>query len=150
VSHRDEADDMANEEKSAVGYARPPKQTRFSKGQSGNPAGRPKSLPSFKSELAQELQQPFAFLEGGKTSQVTKQRALIKSLMAAAIDGDGRAVSALLSCMRHYNIGVDEDRAPEVDVKDLEFLQTYIDGERTRLAQEAPSAETSDDPDTAK
>jgi hypothetical protein len=83
-----------------VGYGRPPKTGRFRKGSSGNPTGRPKKMPSFKSELARELQQPRAYSENGKSWQGTNLRAFVKSLVAAAIDCDGRAVAALLSAIR--------------------------------------------------
>src|SRR5258708_2202511 len=108
----------------SVGYGRPPKTTRFQKG-SGNPTGRPKKMPSFASELARELQQPRAYSENGKTWQGTNLRAFVKSLVAAAIDCDGRAVAALLSAIRQYGIGADEETS-EVDVEDLELLQAYL------------------------
>ena len=128
----------------SVGYGRPPKKTRFEKGSSGNPTGRPKKIPSLKSELARELQQPRAYSVNGKSWQVTNLRAFVKSLVAAAIDCDGRAVAALLSAIRQYGIGTDEETS-EVDVEDLELLQAYLDAERARRKQEASSATTSAD-----
>lgn len=40
---------MSNENNYEVGYRKPPKKTRFQKGISGNPGGRPKSSRSFES-----------------------------------------------------------------------------------------------------
>jgi hypothetical protein len=138
---------MTDFDDDSVGYGRPPKTTRFQKGSSGNPTGRPKKMPSLKAELARELQQPRAYSENGKSWQGTNLRAFVKSLVAAAIDCDGRAVAALLSAIRQYGIGTDEETS-EVDVEDLELLQAYVDAERARRKQEAPSATTSDDSDS--
>jgi len=131
----------------AVGYGRPPKTARFRKGRSGNPSGRPQKMPSLKAELARELQQPRAYSEDGKSWQGTNLRAFVKSLVAAAIDCDGRAVAALLSAIRQYGIGADEETS-EVDVEDLELLQAYLDAERARRKQEAPSATTGAESDS--
>jgi hypothetical protein len=47
---------MSNEKK--IGYASPPAQTRWQKGQSGNPKGRPKSKSEMVQDAASILNQP--------------------------------------------------------------------------------------------
>lgn len=78
-----------------VGFKKPPKQTQFKPGQSGNPLGRPKGTKNFKTDLEEELQTKIVIREGGKTLQVSKQRALLMSLIANAIKGDVRAANTL-------------------------------------------------------
>jgi hypothetical protein len=80
-----------------VGYRRPPKATRFKPGQSGNPKGRPKGSANLATDLAAELNEQITVREGGQARRLTKQRALIKSLMAKALQGDVRATTALLA-----------------------------------------------------
>ncbi len=48
-----------------VGYGKPPQHTRFRKGQSGNPTGRPKGARNLKTELLEELQEQILVREGG-------------------------------------------------------------------------------------
>lgn len=47
-----------------VGYRKPPRHTRFRKGQSGNPKGRPKGAKNLKTELEEELQEKIVVREG--------------------------------------------------------------------------------------
>src|SRR5215510_7705628 len=80
-----------------VGYRKPPHATRFKPGQSGNPKGRPKGSPNLATDLSTELSELITVREGGAARRVSKQRALIKSLMAKALQGDVRAITALLT-----------------------------------------------------
>lgn len=80
-----------------VGYKRPPKATQFKPGQSGNPKGRPKGVKNLATDLKEELEERITVTEGGKPLQVTKQRAMFKTLMAKALKGDSRAANVLIN-----------------------------------------------------
>jgi hypothetical protein len=115
-----------------VGYRRPPKHSQFKKGCSGNPKGRPKRVSSFKADLSAELQEKVTLTENGKERKITKQRAFIKTLTAAAIKKDIKAVTALLACMRYFGVGVEEQAIENVDVEDLELLENYLAQQRKK------------------
>ena len=69
-----------------IGYGKPPKSGQFKRGRSGNPKGRPKGSLKLATDLAAELNEQITVREDGKPRRVSKQRALIKSLMAKAFD----------------------------------------------------------------
>ena len=82
-----------------VGYGKPPKHSRFKPGQSGNPRGRPKGTKNLKTDLMEELGEKIVIREGDRSQKISKQRALLKSVVNRAIKGDVRAVSIALSTM---------------------------------------------------
>jgi hypothetical protein len=136
---------MANErEQDDAGFGRPPKHARFKKGTSGNPRGRPKQVANFKADLAAELQEKLVLTENGKQRRVSKQRAFVKTLVAAAIKKDIRAVNALLACMRYFGVGSEELTIETADASDLDLLETYLAQRRKKQKRDAdsPTGET--------
>jgi hypothetical protein len=80
-----------------VGYGKPPKHAQFKKGRSGNPKGRPKDTKNLKTDLKEELQEVIVAREGDRTVKISKQRAVVKSLVAKTVKGDTRAASTFLN-----------------------------------------------------
>ena len=79
-----------------VGYGKPPKGTQFKPGQSGNPRGRPKGTKNLKTDLMEELREKIVIREGDRPQKVSKQRAMVKSVVNRAIKGDPRSTSIAL------------------------------------------------------
>jgi hypothetical protein len=80
-----------------VGYGRPPSRTRFRKGRSGNPKGRPKGARNFGTALQEALGQTVLVREGGSERRVTRRGAVVLSLLAKALKGDVRAAALLIA-----------------------------------------------------
>lgn len=81
----------------AVGYGKPPTHSRFQPGQSGNPRGRRKGTKNLKTDLVEELNETVVVREGDRSRRVSKQRALMKSLVARTLKGDARAGNTLVN-----------------------------------------------------
>ncbi|MEE4236049.1 MAG: DUF5681 domain-containing protein [Anderseniella sp.] len=88
--------DQNDEDAYEVGYGRPPKSTRFRKGQSGNPKGRPKEARGVLASLKRELDSPITIREGNREVRVSKAEAMAKRVIASALKGDQRVVLTLL------------------------------------------------------
>jgi Family of unknown function (DUF5681) len=117
-----------------VGYKRPPQETRFKPGESGNPQGRPKGAKNLRTELAEELQERIALREGGERRMVSKQRALVKRLMERALQGDTRAASLIVTMVaRFLDQTEEEDQATPLTDTDLAILEAYLEAQRARL-----------------
>jgi Family of unknown function (DUF5681) len=112
-----------NKKNEAIGYKQPPTRYQFHAGQSGNPNGRPKGTRNFKTDLREELSEIISFREDGRDVSISKQRALIKRLIASAIDGDARSIATLMSfCARAFgDDNDDQQQAPE----DHEIVQAF-------------------------
>jgi hypothetical protein len=106
-----------------TGYGKPPKATQFKRGKSGNPKGRPMGSRNLATDLAAELGEPITVREDGCHRRVTKQRALIKSLMAKSLQGDVRAAAALLSLYARVITESPEDQPVESD--ELQILRRF-------------------------
>ena len=89
-----------------VGYGKPPKHSRFKKGKSGNPQGRPKGTKNLRTDLIEELSEKIPVREGDRPAKISKQRAFVKTLVARSLKGDARAAVTLLNLMlRVFDVG---------------------------------------------
>ena len=79
-----------------VGYGNPPKATRFQKGRSGNPTGRPKRIRTQLEVLRRELAQRVTVTEGGRKRRLTKGELVAKQLVTRAVKGEVAALRMML------------------------------------------------------
>jgi hypothetical protein len=83
-----------------VGYGHPPQSTRFQKGRSGNPKGRPKGSLNLRTLLATILRERVVINENGQRKTVTKLEAALKQLTNKAAGGDLRSIVQLVGLAR--------------------------------------------------
>lgn len=92
-----------------VGYGRPPKATRFPKGQSGNPAGRPKGARNRKPRnweerlidlIRAESEREVTVRENGEPVTMTAAKAVVRSINFSAVKGNVRAQALFLELVR--------------------------------------------------
>ena len=111
-----------------VGYGKPPCHTRFVKGQSGNPRGRPPGSKNFTTLLREALNEPVIVTDNGGRRKVSKRQAIITQLVNRSAAADFRAIKIQLDILRDLERQT-EPNAPETsafseaDEKVLEQLK---------------------------
>lgn len=77
-----------------VGYGKPPVNTRFKKGQSGNPKGRPKGSTSLHTLINTVLAQKVpVMLTNGESELMAMKQLMVKTLFANACKGKNTALA---------------------------------------------------------
>ena len=79
-----------------VGYKRPPKETRWKKNQSGNPANRRRPVLSALEAIDKHLLRPIEMVEKGETKRVTSLEVILRQLWQRELAGSQRALSVRL------------------------------------------------------
>jgi hypothetical protein len=79
-----------------VGKGRPPRHTRYRKGQSGNPSGRKKRR-TFADEYADLLDEEVEISVDGVPTRMTQRRVIARSTLIKAMRGDMRAAAYVIA-----------------------------------------------------
>jgi len=113
-----------------VGYGRPPKETRFQPGRSGNRLGRPKKPKSIQERFERELARKVAVREDGRVRKIMKIDLWVRRIIADAIKSDHRA-SRILIEMRSTSDdeiahGIAEQTIEELTAEDREILDRHL------------------------
>jgi hypothetical protein len=117
---------MSDPEHEKVGYRRPPTKNRFQPGVSGNPEGRRKGSVNLKTDLRSELSERIHIREGERSLKVSKQRAMLKAMVAKALKGDARAATVVLMLVgRLFEPEVSED-VPALTSDDQAILERFL------------------------
>jgi hypothetical protein len=119
-----------------VGFRKPPKATQFKRGKSGNPKGRPNGSRNLATDLAAELGEQITVREDGRQRRVSKQRALIKSLMAKSLQGDVRASAAIIALYVRVITESPEDQNEPIDSNEMQILRRFAPRLLKSLAKE--------------
>ena len=109
-----------------VGYGKPPAKTKFQKGKSGNPSGRPKlkNQPEkldFLKALIAELKSPVTITEAGNKKKVTKGQLLAKALVAGALKCKAMMKNLLNQIEKFPKEAVDDDKFYTYKVNKSQF-----------------------------
>jgi hypothetical protein len=111
-----------------VGYGKPPKHTRFQKGQSGNCRGRKKNTRNLKTELRSVLDEELALLVGGRDTKLSARKAMLIALRNKALKGDVRAIGMLVAMLeRLLPETLIEDVKESISRDDLAIFAEAID-----------------------
>jgi hypothetical protein len=109
-----------------AGYKRPPKATRFKRGQSGNPTGRRNGSRNLRTDVADVLSGQVVICEDGNERTISRQEIILLSLFNKAVQGDVKAITALLN-MGARLLETAEPPAPEeLSETDLRILEKFL------------------------
>jgi hypothetical protein len=119
-----------------IGYRRPPLSGRFKKGTSGNPKGRPRGSRNFLTLLKQELAQSIVVNENGKKKTITRLQAMVKRIVADALQGDQKALLTLVEILRRTGQFDEADAATLQLAENYEaILERYVAKRQRTIAQ---------------
>lgn len=131
-----------------VGYTKPPKRTRFKKGQSGNSSGRPKKPPDPYTELMRVLQEKVTATLDGEPEKVTVQQALLMRLRDEAIKGKPWAEKLVLKILKAMPADMHRSSAIEQELhlfRAKARLELILEG--SDQSEPGPDSDTLDDED---
>jgi hypothetical protein len=87
-----------------VGYGLPPRHTRFKKGQSGNPNGRPQGRANAKTIVSRAISEKVTIREGETERAVTKLEGMLQAHLIKAIKGDARSASLVINLVTRLGL----------------------------------------------
>jgi len=130
-----------------VGYCSTPQATRFKKGISGNPHGRPKGSLNLATLFTKTLREKVVINENGRRRVVTKLEAALKQLVNKAASGDMRALRQLLELARdaeakHSAPGAQGPAFSELDQEVVEGILKRFQSEENEDQRGIPKATT--------
>lgn len=115
-------------EKYEIGYGKPPKNSQFKPGQSGNKKGRPKGSKNSYSIIKEILDQKITIKENGKEIRISKKAAIFVQFINKTIKGDNKSFATLLPHILGMEMK-EEDREQilaALNQDDREIIQTYL------------------------
>ena len=92
----------------AVGYGKPPVHTRFQKGKSGNPKGRPRGMKNMSTLLSTALNASIVVVANGRRKKITKREAIVTQLVNKSAAADLKATQIVLAMLRDLECHADD------------------------------------------
>ena len=118
-----------------MGPGRPPLDTRFKKGQSGNPGGRSKKQLS--ALLADALNEPVLVTIDGERRKITKREAVVHQLVDKSTSADLRATKMLFDMIKEAEhkagVAAPPPEPRRLSAADKEVVQLFVERLRRQI-----------------
>src|SRR5206468_2012620 len=116
-----------------VGYGKPPRNSRFVKGQSGNPRGRPPGAKNLQTLLNKALNELVIVTENGGRRKISKREAIVTQLVNRSAKADYKAIQILLAMLRDIEghaeaASADPDLFTEADAQIIQRIRARLRG----------------------
>jgi hypothetical protein len=118
---------MDGNEDYQVGYKKPPLHTRFQKGQSGNPSGRPRGSTTLAGMLRAALDKTVVVTLNGKTRRRRKRDLICAQLVDRAAAGDMAASRILFVLLQQIERNAPEEVLPIDEEADRQVMQSLYE-----------------------
>ena len=120
-----------------VGYGKPPRNTRYELGRSGNPRGRPGGSKNLSTLLSEALQEPVIVVENGRRRKIPKRQAIVTQLVNRSAKADLKAIQILLTMLRDIEAHADPGSADpaaftEADQQIIQRIRARLRGEKDK------------------
>jgi len=133
---------MSRERDYPVGYGKPPEHTRFKKGHTGNPRGRPRRAKNLATLLGAALDGKVTVTEHGRRRTITKREAMIAQLVNRSAQADLKAMAIVLGMLQEIERRTGASTEPasltEADRQVLQFIRDRRLAHQTRETHEGP------------
>jgi hypothetical protein len=100
----------SRDENGDVGFKKTPRHTRFPKGQSGNPKGRPKGRKNYRTRFLEIINEKVTVNENGRRRKLPKFDVAVRQAINKAVSGDERGMKMLLELYRQFVRDSDDDK----------------------------------------
>lgn len=124
-----------------VGYGKPPVQTRFRKGQSGNPKGHGKGSRNFATVFMAAMSQSVTIAENGRRKRITKLDAAVSQLANDAARGDKKSIQLAFALLQVLEPRVEAQSLPENNEPADEAVLAELKARLLRMAKGAAEAD---------
>jgi hypothetical protein len=136
-----------------VGFAKPPKATRFQPGRSGNPRGRRKGDENLRTVVKEVLSAEVEINHKGKRRKMSTQRLITRRMAQKGMQGDLKAMDSIIKLAGKAGLFNQPEQvdAPVVDARDLEAINRFAEflGAVGLSRQAAVDAAMDDDADVS-
>jgi DNA-directed RNA polymerase subunit F len=120
-----------------VGYGRPPRETQFKPGESGNPKGRRKGSKNLSTQIAEALAETVTIKVDGRSRRVSKLQASFMQQANKAATGDARATKLMVELLMTANLrdaatvevdSISPERRRELDAMLIAAIKPFFQG----------------------
>ena len=109
-----------------VGHKRPPRKSRFRKGQSGNPKGRPPRVPNVTDLLCSTLAERVTVKVEGRRRSVSRGEAMARSVVDKIAGGDPRLLQTLFRELARREAQVAEEMDRKTWIRERRELRDEV------------------------
>lgn len=100
-----------------VGYKKPPEESKFKPGISGNPSGRPRKTYNFEEQFSEILNEDVSYIENGQRTISTNFSLIIRKIVIEAQKGNVRCQRMILDYISKIQTPVERENGSALEMR---------------------------------